>query len=221
MLKHVIIVAGGSGNRFQSKVPKQFFKLGDKCVLMHGITAFYSTNPRIKIIVALPEEHLNLWEDLCKEYNFTIPHKISKGGETRFHSVKNALEHINEEGLVAVHDGVRPLVSSKLIQNSFTEAEEFGNAIPVVSVNDSVRMIKNDSSRIIDRSSLKFIQTPQCFNSRIIKNAYQQDYHETFTDDASVVESIGEKIHLVEGDQTNIKITTDVDLVIAEHLLLR
>ncbi len=219
MTKHVIIVAGGSGKRFQSKIPKQFMVLAGKSVVMHCINAFNICFPGIKVILALPEKYFELWEQLCDEYQFSVSHIVSKGGDTRFHSVKNALEHITENGLIAVHDGVRPLVSSQLILNSFSEAEKFGNAIPAISINDSVRILDSDKYKVVDREQLKLIQTPQCFKSLILKRAYQQDYNDSFTDDASVVESIGEKIHLIDGDAENIKITRDVDLIVVESLM--
>ncbi len=219
MTKHVIIVAGGSGKRFQSKIPKQFMVLAGKSVVMHCINAFNNCFPGINVILALPEKYFELWEQLCDEYQFSVPHIVSKGGDTRFHSVKNALEHITENGLIAVHDGVRPLVSSQLIFNSFSEAEKFGNAIPAISINDSVRILDNDKNKVVDREQLKLIQTPQCFKSLILKRAYQQDYNDSFTDDASVVESTGEKIHLIDGDAENIKITRDVDLIVVESLI--
>jgi len=221
MEKHVIIVAGGSGKRFQSKIPKQFIKLSGKSVVMHSITAFHDCMPGINIILALPEQYFKLWQQLCDEYKFSIPHTLSRGGETRFLSVKNALKYIDNDGIVAVHDGVRPVVSSKLILNSFSEAEKYGNAIPAISVNDSVRLLENDQSNVIDRDQIKFIQTPQCFISSILKKSYLQDYNETFTDDASVVEASGEKIHLIDGDIDNIKITREIDLMVAESLLLK
>jgi 2-C-methyl-D-erythritol 4-phosphate cytidylyltransferase len=186
---------------------------------MHSITAFYSTIPNVQIIVALPEEHFGMWADLCKEYNFTVPHKVSKGGETRFHSVKNSLEYIDEKGLVAVHDGVRPLLTKELIDRAFEEASLYGNAIPAVSVNDSVRLLDNDTYIRLDRNHVKVIQTPQCFSSSVLKQAYHQNYKDSFTDDATVVESFGEKIHLIEGEPGNIKITKEVDLIFAESLI--
>ncbi|MCD4681347.1 MAG: 2-C-methyl-D-erythritol 4-phosphate cytidylyltransferase [Bacteroidales bacterium] len=219
MERHVIIVAGGKGKRFQSEIPKQFIKLLDECVVMHSIRAFYDCIPEIKIILALPEPYFELWQQLCDECDFSVPHTLSRGGETRFQSVKNGLEYVDEEGLIAVHDGVRPVVSAKLILNSFSEAEKFGNAIPGISVNDSVRIFENGDYKVVDREQLKLIQTPQCFKSSILKKAYQQEYNKSFTDDASVVESFGEQIHLIEGDIDNIKITRDVDLMIAKNLL--
>ncbi len=219
MERSVIIVAGGSGKRLQRKIPKQFLKLVDKCVVMHSLKAFYDAVPGIKIILALPEQYFELWKDLCNKYSFSILHTLSKGGETRFHSVKNALKYIDQDGLIAVHDGVRPLVSSKLILKCFSVAEQFGNAVPSVSINDSVRMLEDGQYKIVKREQLKLVQTPQCFRSSILKKAYQKDYIESFTDDASVVESIGEEIHLIEGEAENIKITRDIDLLLAENFL--
>lgn len=219
MERHVIIVAGGKGKRFQSEIPKQFIKLLDECVVMHSIRAFYDCIPEINVVLALPEQYFELWQQLCDDCNFSVPYTLSKGGETRFQSVKNALEYVDGEGLIAVHDGVRPVVSSKLILNAFSEAEKYGNAIPAISVNDSVRIFEYGNYIIADRERLKLIQTPQCFKSPILKKAYQQEYIKSFTDDASVVESSGEKIHLFDGDIDNIKITRNVDLMIAKNLL--
>lgn len=219
MEKFVVIVAGGSGKRFQAEIPKQFIKLQHQCIVMHSIIAFYNCVPEAKIILALPENLFPLWKKLCVEYDFNIPHLISKGGETRFHSVKNSILSIEGDGLVAIHDGVRPLVSEKLILRSFDEAKIYGNAVPAISGNDSLRIFEDGRYTIIDRDKIKFIQTPQCFNSIILKKAYQQEYSKQFTDDATVVESIGEKIHIIEGEERNIKITRETDLKIAEALI--
>lgn len=219
MDKHVIIVAGGIGKRFKSKIPKQFLKLADKTVLMHSIKAFFDAVVGIKIIIAIPEGFFDLWKKLCDEYKFTIPHTLAKGGETRFHSVKNALEHIGDYGLIAVHDGVRPVVSQELIRRSFAHAEKYGNAIPAVPVNDSLRILKGGHYKIINRDNIKIIQTPQSFEASVLKKAYQQNYTVSFTDDATVVESFGETIHLIDGEANNIKITRDIDLITAEALL--
>lgn len=219
MQKYVIVVAGGKGERFLTTIPKQFIELAGEPVLMRSIKVFYDCFPEIKIVVALPEMYYKLWEQLCDKYDFAIHHSVSKGGETRFHSVKKALEFVGENGIVAVHDAVRPIVSSDLIVKSFSEAEKFDNAVPAVPVNDSVRLLDNGQYKIIEREKIKIIQTPQCFKASIIKKAYQQTYIESFTDDASVVEASGEDIHIIEGDHNNIKITRSIDLLIAERLL--
>jgi len=217
--KYVIIVAGGSGIRMDSKIPKQFIPVSKKPVLMHSIECFYNYSVKITIILVLPKIYFDLWKTLCKKNNFTIKHKIIEGGKTRFHSVKNGLSVINEESLVAIHDGVRPLVSNETISRAFHYAKIFGNGIPVVPINESVREIYEKDNKPIERKKLCIVQTPQCFKSSIIKKAYKQNYQENFTDDATVIESTGEKIQLFNGNIENIKITRPIDLKIAEIIL--
>ena len=220
MLKYAIIVAGGKGERMGAQVPKQFLQLKGQPILMHTIEKFTSTFPDIQIILALPNNQMDYWEALCKEYSFTIVHQVVSGGETRVHSGKNALEHIRKEGVVAVHDGVRPLVSEKTIQTCFEKATVKGNAIPVIDVVDSLRFVNKQegSNKAVPRSCYKSVQTPQCFQSDLLIKADEQEYDSTFTDDASVVERLGDTIHLVAGNKENIKITTEEDLIIAKAL---
>lgn len=218
--KSVIIVAGGIGNRMQSEVPKQFLLLRNQPILCHTIQKFYSFDKSISIIVVLPKNQFDYWNELCKKYNFTIAHQMVKGGKTRFESVKNGLAIIPDNQLVAIHDGVRPLVSENVIKNCFQKAKESGAAIPVISINESLRSISNDGSKIINRENIKLVQTPQVFNSSMLKKAYQQEYRDCFTDDASVFESDGKSVALVEGSRENIKITRVLDLKIAEALLI-
>lgn len=218
--KHVIIVAGGTGKRMGTEIPKQFLLLKGLPVLMHTINVFFQFDEKINIVLALPKEYFNEWTALCKQFNFNILHTISAGGETRFHSVKNALATIKEtDCLIAVHDGVRPLVSSEVIKRAFDCAEEKGAAIPCVTVNDSLRMLTEKYSRSIDRNNIRAIQTPQCFRADLLKRAYEQEYEDYFTDDATVIEDFGSKVYLVEGNPENIKITTPIDLKIAEALI--
>ena len=218
--RYVIIVAGGSGKRMDASIPKQFLLLNDKPVLMHTCETFYRLSHSLSLIVVLPEEHIATWEALCETYSFKIPHQIVAGGAERFFSVKNALETIpHNEGLVAIHDGVRPLVSHKTILTAFDAAMLYGNAIPVIPVIESVRELSETGNHIIDRSKLQLIQTPQVFKSTLICKAYEQDYSEAFTDDASVLEKMGEKIVLTKGNPENIKITRPIDLIIAEALM--
>jgi len=218
--KYVIIVAGGTGKRMGTEIPKQFLLLQGKPVLMHTIKAFFHYDKKINIVLALPKEYFNEWAELCKQYNFTIKHCIAAGGETRFHSVKNGLEQIKEtDCLIAVHDGVRPMVSNEVIKRVFEVAEEKGTAIPCVVVNDSLRMLTEKYSKPINRNTIRAIQTPQCFRSDLLKRAYEQEYEDYFTDDATVIENFGCKIYLVEGNIKNIKITTPFDLKIAEALM--
>lgn len=221
MKKNVIIVAGGKGLRMGSDLPKQFIPIGGKPVLMHTINAFYRFDEDIHIILVLPVSHQDYWKSLCKDYDFTIPHVIANGGETRFHSVKNGLALV-EEGVVGVQDGVRPFVSIDMIKRCFDAAKTHPAVIPVIDSTDSLREIVNEEkSRIIDRSKIRLVQTPQVFHADILRKAYDADFRETFTDDASVVEAMGENIHLVKGEVTNIKITTPLDLKIGELILAK
>jgi 2-C-methyl-D-erythritol 4-phosphate cytidylyltransferase len=218
MKRFVIIVAGGSGQRMGSSVPKQFLKINNDIILMRSIRAFYEYDSSIEIIVALPENQISQWEDLCKEYKFTVNHTIVKGGHTRYHSVKNALDKTGNSGIIAVHDGVRPLVSQTTIDMVFEIASINENAIPYIDIVDSVRLVDSGSNKPVDRNKYKLIQTPQAFDCRIIKKAYEQEWEEFFTDDASIVEKSGIEINLVPGNIENIKITTKIDLKIAETL---
>lgn len=224
MHKYAIIVAGGKGERMGQQLPKQFIELAGKPILMHTIEKFYQTFPQIEIILALPENQIDFWEELCYKYGFTkIPHQIVAGGKTRFDSVKNALALVKKSGIVAVHDGVRPLVSAETIQNCFAEAEKQSAVIPVVDVVDSLRFVskQENTNKAVARSCYKNVQTPQCFKSELLLKAYEQDFDETFTDDASVVEKLGHSIELVQGNIENIKITSPIDLIVAEALLSR
>jgi 2-C-methyl-D-erythritol 4-phosphate cytidylyltransferase len=219
--KYVIIVAGGKGNRFKSELPKQFFQLGDKPILMHTIKAFFKYEPRLEIIVVLPSDQIDFWKELCLKYKFNITHKVVAGGKARFHSVKNGLALIDKNGIVGIHDGVRPLIDKQTIKNCYLIAEQRGNAIPVVDLVDSVRKVnENGSNKMVDRSKYKLIQTPQVFKNELILAAYSQEYRNSFTDDASVLEAYDNSIiNLVEGNRQNIKITTPEDLIYAEATL--
>lgn len=220
MHKYVIVVAGGKGERMGTTVPKQFLHLNGKPILMHTIEKFYTTFPEIKIILTLPNSQVDYWEVLCKDHSFDcIPYQIAYGGVTRFHSVKNSLALIKEEAIVAIHDGVRPLVSSSTIKACFNKANTSGNAIPTIDLVDSIRRVSGQENEAVPRSSYQIVQTPQCFQSSILIKAYNQEFNVNFTDDASVVESDGHKINLVAGNRENIKITTQMDLIIAEQLL--
>ncbi len=216
-----IIVAGGSGSRMQSVEPKQFITLCGRPILMHTIREFTGYCKDMPIIVVLPAEYLDRWQYLCKQYDFTLPHRTVEGGSTRFHSVKNGLLILPDEGIVAIHDGVRPLVNQQTIATCFREAGVYGNAIPVTPVIDSVREISEGGNRMIDRSNLRLIQTPQVFDTKQLKKAYEQEYVSSFTDDASVFEKAGHTIRLVNGNVENIKITTPNDLIFGEALMSR
>ena len=219
MDQYVVIVAGGSGKRMGMDTPKQFLELSGRPVLMHTIERFREFNPTIEIITVLPENQLRFWNDLKNKYSFDIPHTMVKGGSKRFLSVKHGLEFVNSPGLVAIHDGVRPLVRLETIRRCFEAAEKYGNAVPVISPADSLRMEKGEKNSPINRMEVKQIQTPQVFDIAKIKKAYLQDFDPSFTDDATVLEKTGEKIHLVEGNRENIKITNPEDLFIAQTLL--
>lgn len=223
MKKYVIIVAGGKGLRMGGEIPKQFLPIGGKPVLMRTVEAFYQTDAETGIVLVLPKEQQDYWKELCRQYDFRISYTLADGGRTRFHSVQNGLQAVPEEGtdvLIAVHDGVRPFVSSQVIQACFDEAARQGSVVPVLDMVDSVRQLSADgSSMAVDRSRLKLVQTPQTFRADVLKRAYSQDFTELFTDDASVVEASGVSVALVPGNRENIKITTPFDLKIAEALL--
>jgi 2-C-methyl-D-erythritol 4-phosphate cytidylyltransferase len=221
MNNYVIIVAGGSGSRMQSAVPKQFLLLNGLPVLMHTLLAFNNSSSKPHLILVLPAGYHEHWEQLCATNHFTTPHQLVNGGETRFHSVKNGLHLIpdNEDAIIAVQDAVRPLTSGTIIDHAYQHAAKHGNAVTAVKSRDSVRQLKGDTSIHLNREEIYLIQTPQTFQSTQLKNAYKQDYHTKFTDDASVVEETGIKINLVNGDHQNIKITFPEDIAIAELLL--
>lgn len=221
MKKFALIVAGGSGNRMKSEIPKQFLEINEKPVLIHTIEVFKRYDLDIEIILVLPQNQYELWISQCAEYNFNAEYKIAFGGAVRFQSVKNGLDKISEDGIVFIHDGVRPLVSLQTIRNCFEMAVEKGNALPVIPVSESVRIIENNSNHILDRTGVMLVQTPQTFRTELIKKAYQLAESDKFTDDASVLESFGEKIQLVEGNRENIKITYPEDLIFAESILSR
>ena len=219
MKYYAIIVAGGSGQRMKSSIPKQFIELNWRPILMHTIERFYSAQSSIALIVVLPKSHHHTWETLCSKHNFNIPHTVCEGGSSRFQSVKKGLALCTEESIIAVHDGVRPLVSPDFILSIYKEAESKKAVIPVVPVVESIRKVQGDSSTALERSNYYTVQTPQCFTSSLIHKAYKQEEFSVFTDDASVVEYLGEKVHLFEGEADNIKITSPKDLLLAEALL--
>ncbi|MBR4219283.1 MAG: 2-C-methyl-D-erythritol 4-phosphate cytidylyltransferase [Bacteroidales bacterium] len=221
MKTYVIIVAGGSGTRFGGPIPKQFLPLAGRPVLMHTIDAF--TGFADEIIVVLPQAHHATWQQLCQQHDYSVPHRVVTGGDTRFHSVKNALDTITEahpDALVAVHDGVRPLVSRELIGRVMHAAAQGGGAIPVVPVTDSIRHLDaNGGSHPVVRSALRAVQTPQCFHLNALMQAYQFPTTNDVTDDAMQFELLGHSVALVDGDARNIKITGPADLAIAEMLM--
>ncbi|MFZ4739996.1 MAG: 2-C-methyl-D-erythritol 4-phosphate cytidylyltransferase [Bacteroidales bacterium] len=219
MQKSVIIVAGGLGTRMNADIPKQFIEISGKPIVMHTIEKFYYFDHSITIVLVLPKQHILLWHKLVEKHNFNIPLQLANGGETRFDSVKNGLKII-KNGIVAIHDAVRPFVSLETIKRAYETAISKGNAIPTIGINDSLRILDNYGNKPLDRNLIKIIQTPQCFEITLIKKAYDQPFDSSFTDDASVLEKIGEEINLIEGNQENIKITHPTDLMIANTLLL-
>lgn len=218
--EHIIIVAGGSGKRIKGNIPKQFIEVNGKPLIVHTIEKFLAYNPDIKMCIVAHKDYLQRLTDLLKKY---FPDKniaTTIGGDTRFNSVKNGLALVDENySVVGIHDAARPMVSVDTIKRCYETAAQKGNAIPVVDMNESIRVIENNSNKAVNRSNYKVIQTPQCFNTATIKKAFEQDYSSLFTDDASVLEKTGGKIILVEGNIENIKITHDTDLILAQHLL--
>ena len=201
-------------------IPKQFLPICGKPVLMRTLEAFHAYDASMHLILVLPISQQAYWKQLCEEYQFDLVHEIADGGETRFHSVKNGLALVKEEGLVGVHDGVRPFVSQEVIVRCYEEALSLRAVIPVIGVVETVRHLTEDGSETVPRDQYKLVQTPQVFDSVLLKQAYQQPYTELFTDDASVVEALGKEVHLVEGNRENIKLTTPFDLKLAELLCL-
>jgi 2-C-methyl-D-erythritol 4-phosphate cytidylyltransferase len=218
MQKTVIIVAGGQGMRFSQDLPKQFFYLRDRPLLIHTIDLFHHYDRGMQIIVGLKEEFQSHWENVCQQFHFDIEHSLSPGGKNRFHTVKNALPEVSRGNLVAIHDAVRPLPSRKTIDAGFDAAADKGAALPCIKLNDSIRELIPGGSRSADRDSFRLVQTPQVFQYEILMKAYRQDYSEDFTDDASVVEKAGFPVSLVDGNPENIKITTPGDLAYAEAI---
>lgn len=219
MTEYVLIVAGGKGVRMGTELPKQFLPVGGKPVLMRTMEAFYTYNRDIQIIVVLPHSQRNFWTELCEKHHFVLPHRVTDGGETRFHSVKNGLELVSGPALIGVHDGVRPFVSQEVIARCYREAALRKAVIPVIDVVETVRHLLPEGSVTVNRSEYKLVQTPQVFDASLLKQAYRQPYVSGFTDDASVVEAMGQPVVLVEGNRENIKITTPFDLQIASALV--
>ena len=213
-----LIVAGGTGTRMGSEIPKQFLLLKGRPVLMYTIEKFFSQSD--EVIVVLPENWMEHWQKLCNEYNFYVEHKTVAGGNTRAESVRNGLTGIYLNAIVAVHDGARPLVSNTLINQLFIAAGEYGSAVPVVQLSDSLRILEGSTNRSVDRSAYRLVQTPQCYKVDTLLRAFNnKDYH-LFSDEASLMEASGNTVYLVEGEVTNIKITVPEDFIIAEHFLV-
>ena len=231
MKKYVVVVAGGSGTRMGAALPKQFLLLRGKPVLWHTLMVFLAADADLEIVLVLPAEHMEAGRAVVDALPMEAGHspldavpasgrvRLVAGGTTRFHSVRNGLELVNEDALIAVHDGVRCLVSVELVRRCFEQAERLGSAVPVVDCADSVRLVRFEGSEPIDRSQVKLVQTPQTFRGGLLLRAYREITGVSFTDDATVVEASGIAIHLIEGERTNIKITLPIDLVIAEQVL--
>lgn len=223
--RYVVIMAAGSGSRMGSEIPKQFMQIDGKAILQKTIEVFTEACPDVSVITVLPEAHMQYWRQYCLENNFTCPQILVKGGITRFHSVRNALERVPDNSIVAVHDGVRPLISRKLVAEMFMKAEDVPALIPVIPCVDTMKVLEMREGELltvpgahVDRSTLWGAQTPQVFHSEIIKEAYSQAYDTSFTDDASVVERYGKNLSYVIGERFNIKITTQDDMVLAEAI---
>ncbi len=221
-MDYIIIVAGGKGLRMGGDIPKQFLPIKGKPVLMRTIERFHECSPQLRVILVLPREQQDYWHTLCRDHSFGIDHTVVDGGDTRFGSCRNGLAAIpdDEEGVVGIHDGVRPFVSADTVERCFARARQCGAAIPVLPVTDSLRRVSGDgkSSHGVNRSEYRAVQTPQAFSIQVLKKAYRQSCQDSFTDDASVVEAMGVKVDMVEGNRENIKLTTPFDLKIAETL---
>jgi len=214
----VIITAGGIGKRMGGDLPKQFIEVVGKPILLHTILLFHNYSPNAQILVTLPEDWKEYWNQLLTKHNFSVPHTIISGGEQRFHSIKNALSACKSP-YVFVHDGVRPLVSAGTMRRCSEALLSHKAVIPVVGMKESIRWVEGSQSKSLNRSEYRVVQTPQCFEKELLVQAYNQDFHEGITDDASLVEQLGERIECVEGNDENIKITTPTDLIMAEGLL--
>ena len=216
MQKVALIVAGGKGERMNTDIPKQFLLLNGTPILIHTLKQFSHFE---EIVLVLPYSQFEYWRELCSTYNFTQKHVLVAGGTSRFYSVKNGLEKIDENSVIAIHDGVRPLISTKLIDSLITKTKNGVGIIPIVPLKDSIRKVEGENSTHLDRSNLYKVQTPQCFLSKDIKEAYTQEFSDTFTDDASVFEANGGEITTLLGEEKNLKITTKEDLKIASILI--
>ena len=220
-MDYIIIVAGGKGLRMGSDIPKQFLPIGGKPVLMRTLERFREYSADLQIILVLPEAQQDYWQELCRKYNFEVEYQLANGGQTRFHSVQNGLALVPDdaEGVVGVHDGVRPFPSIEVIRNCYETARTVKAVIPVIPVVETVRHLSPLTSKTVPRDEYRLVQTPQTFDIQLLKAANRQPYNDGFTDDASVVESYGHAITLVEGNRENIKITTPYDIVVAEAIL--
>lgn len=220
-MDYIIIVAGGKGLRMGGDLPKQFMPLHGKPVLMHTIERFRAYSDELKIILVLPHEQQDYWRQICLKHNFTVEHTVVDGGQTRFHSSQNGVAAVPDDatGVIGIHDGVRPFVSEETIARCFEAARQFGAALPVLPVTDTLRRVTDDGGYNVQRNDYRTVQTPQTFDAQLLKQAFKQPYSDNFTDDASVVEALGHKVTMVDGNRENIKLTTPFDLVVAEALI--
>lgn len=214
MNRYAVIVAAGSGMRMGAPIPKQFLEVGGRPILMHTLNRFMAFDASIRLVVVLHPDYIEFWRSLCEKHDYSVPHSIVSGGSERFFSVQKAIQSLvdTEDAIVGIHDAVRPMVSVATLERCYATAQETGSAVPCISVNDSMRIVDADGNRSIIRSSLRIIQTPQCFSLNLLRRAFTQEYNTAFTDDASVVEALGESIELVEGNRENIKVTTPEDM---------
>ena len=215
---YAVVVAGGSGSRMQAQVPKQFLPVGGLPVLMHTLLRFQAYDAHMPIVLVLPAAEIPTWQELCLQHDFKVKHNVVAGGKTRFQSVQNGLAALRsfEDGVVAVHDGVRPFVTQEIIRTAFETAHDKGTGVVTVPLKDSIRRVTGAASKAVNRNAYRLVQTPQCFRLPLLRRAYEQTESAQFTDDASVVEKFGHKIHLVEGAYQNIKLTTPEDMLLAE-----
>ena len=219
MKKYAVIVAGGSGSRMNSNIPKQFLPVRKKPLLFYTIDVFLKAYDDLQVILVLPEDHISKGQEIIDAYFDNSRISICTGGRTRFHSVQNGLSLIKEESIIFVHDGVRCLLTKDLIERCYDEAKRSGSAIPVITSKDSIRLLTIHGHEAVDRNTVKLVQTPQTFHSKVLLSAFKIDYKDKFTDEATVVESFGIRVNLIEGEENNIKITTPADIFIAEQIL--
>lgn len=203
----------------KSPIPKQFMDIAGLPVLMHTLNAFLKAVPSVHLVIVLPAGQMDTWTALIEKHSFRVPHRVTEGGQERFYSVKNGLEHVPDDSVVAIHDGVRPLVTPLLIRTCFRDALFYGSAVPCIVPAESVRVMTGSTHRPMDRNDIRIIQTPEAFQAALIKKAYQQPFRDSFTDDATVLEAMGHSVHLVEGNAWNIKITHPEDLILVEAIL--
>ncbi|MCF8278363.1 MAG: 2-C-methyl-D-erythritol 4-phosphate cytidylyltransferase [Flavobacteriales bacterium] len=217
----MVIVAGGSGTRMGAEIPKQFIELNGKPILMHTLQNLHAMDEDMQLVLVLPKDQFSYWLELTSKHNFSLQHELTEGGDTRFLSVRNGLAKVSDPEVVGIHDGVRPFPSQKVVEACFAIAKHSGAAVPVVPIVQSLRILNDGNSESVDRNIYRAVQTPQCFETSILKKAFENAQGVDYSDDASVVESNGQQIHLVDGNVENIKITTPLDLELAQLIIAR